>query len=156
MNTFFNFDTQLLLQAFALIFTGIGVIARLGLWKKWYWRSKSAFYSYIPLGLIFLMYSFNDMAKERLGNNYWVYLFAYAIPIVVGIWWVARPPSFVKPDWVLWVEGFPLHTVQAMQKAAENDPAWESHVTSPEEVERWARSLEKVRPGLKAKSKTRK
>jgi hypothetical protein len=156
MNTFFDFDTQLLLQAFGLVFIGIGVIARLGFWKKWYWRSKSSVYSYLPLGVIFLMYSYNDTVKERLGSNYWIYLLAYAIPIAVGVWWVARPPAFVKPDWVLWVESYPQPVLEAMQKEAENDPSWESHVKNQEEVARWARSLEKARPGGKGKARAKK
>lgn len=146
MNSFFNFDTQLMLQAFGVIFIGLGVVVRLGTWKKWYWRSRTTIYSYIPLGLIFIMVSFNDLAKERLGANFWIYQACYAIPVLLGIWWVARTPAFVKPDWVKWIEAYPQKIYQAMQEDALADPEWERHVTSQKEVEIWAKSLERRRP----------
>jgi len=104
--------------------------------------------------VIFLLYSFNDQAGERLGPAYWIYLVGYAILVVIGIWWVLRTPAFVKPDWVRWIEAYPEKTCKAMQKDALGDPEWEMHVTSPESVEAWARSLEKGKPALKAGNKT--
>jgi hypothetical protein len=154
MKSIFNFDTQLLLQAFGLIFIVIGLVARMGLWKKWYWRSKGTVYSYIPLGLIFLLYSYNDLASARLGASFWLYQLSYIIPVAVGIWWVVRTPAFIKPDWVRWVEAYPEPVYQAMQQAAQDNPDWESHVTSPEKVQAWAKSLERVKSLQKAKSKT--
>ncbi len=156
MNSLFNFDTQPLLQAFGLIFIALGVVIRLGMWKKWYWRGKGTAYSYIPIGVIFLLYSFNDPAGAQLGPAYWIYLAVYAIPIALGVWWVLRPPAFVKPDWVRWIEAYPEKTCQAMQKDALGDPEWERHVTSPKSVEAWAKSLERGKPASKAGNNTRK
>lgn len=156
MNSLFNFDTQLLLQAFGIIFIGIGVVVRLGLWKQWYWRSKTSVYAYIPLGIIFFMVSFNDLAREQLGVNFWVYQACYAVPVALGVWWVARTPTFVKPDWVRWVEAYPPRIYEAMQQAALKDAEWERHVTSQKEVEAWAKSLERTKLRPKAGSKTTK
>jgi hypothetical protein len=146
MTSFFNFDTQLLLQAFGIIFIGLGVVVRLGTWKKWYWRSKTTIYSYIPIGLIFLLVSVQDLAKEQLGTNYWIYQACYAIPVALAIWWVARTPAFIKPAWVRWIEAYPPKIYQAMQEDALADAEWERHVTSQKEVEIWAKSLERRKP----------
>ena len=107
---------------------------------------QTTIYSYIPIGLIFLLVSFQDQAKEQLGTNYWIYQAGYAIPVAVAIWWVARTPAFVKPDWVKWIEASPPNIYQAMQADALADPEWERHVTSQKEVEAWAKSLERRKP----------
>jgi hypothetical protein len=122
MNSIFNFDTQLLLQAFGFIFIGIGVVARLGMWKQWYWRSKTSVYGYIPLGLIFLLVSYHDLAQERLGLNFWIYQAGYAVPILLAVWWVARTPAFVKPNWVRWIEAYPPKSLKRCKKTPWTTP----------------------------------
>jgi energy-coupling factor transporter transmembrane protein EcfT len=149
MNNIFNINTPLLLQVLGIIFIGIGIVARLGIWKKWYWRSPGMVYSYIPVGVVFLLYGFNDLARERLGIYFWVYQVCYAIPVIVAVWWMVRLPSFVKPDWVRWVEAYPDQTYQAMQRAAQEDPSWESHVSSEQEVSAWAEALKKKHTQVK-------
>lgn len=146
----FDFDTPSLLKAFGLTFAGIGVAARLGLWKQWYWRSKGMVYAYLPLGVIFLLYGYEALAKERLGASFWIYQASYVVPLILGAWWVVRTPAFVKPDWVRWVEDCPESTRQAMRQAAQDDPRWEEHVASREKVEAWARSLERAKPRANA------
>ena len=76
----------------------------------------------IPLGAIFILYSFNSLAKSRLGTAFWIYQLGYAMLIAVGIWWVVRTPEFIKPHWVRWVEAYPEQTYQAMQQAVQEDP----------------------------------
>jgi hypothetical protein len=154
MNNLFNFDTPFLLRTFGLIFIGIGIVARLGIWKKWYWRSRGMVYSYIPIGVVFFLYGLNEPARARLGTFYWFYQLGYAIPVIAALWWMVRPPSFVKPDWVRWVEAYPEKTFQAMQQAAEEDPNWESHVASEQKVAAWVKSLGKGKNKPKAKSRT--
>jgi len=156
MKDIFNFDPTLLLQAFGFIFLSLGVAARLGLWKKWYWRTKGAVYGYIPLGLLFLVYSFNDLAKERLGPYLWVYQVSIGILIILGVWLSFRPPEFVKPAWVRWVEAQPTQVLKAMEQDALDDPNWERHIISPEAVDLWANSLKLKKPKLKTSSKSRK
>lgn len=141
MSNFFNFDTTLLLQAFGLVFLGLGVVIRTGTWKRWYWASKTSGYSYFPIGIVFLMYSFNDQVSARLGSLAWIYLACYAIPVGVGIWWTVHPPTFVKPKWARWVEAYPEKAYQAMKKDALADPRWERHVASENSLRDWARSL---------------
>jgi hypothetical protein len=156
MNNFLNFDTPSLLRILGLIFIGIGIVARLGFWKKWYWRSRGMVYSYIPIGVVFLLYGLNDLAKARLGGFFWIFEICYAIPVLMAIWWMSRPPDFVKPDWVRWIEAYPEETYQAMQKSAQEDPSWERHVTSPQEVSAWAKSLGRGKTKSKTGSKNNK
>jgi hypothetical protein len=156
MNNIFNIDTPHLLQVLGIIFIGIGIVARLGIWKKWYWRSRGMVYSYIPVGVLFLLYGFNDLARERLGTFFWIYQVGYAIPVIIAIWWMIRLPSFVKPDWVRWVEAYPEQTFQAMQTAAQGDPKWERHVASEKKVAEWVKTLEKGKPKSNVKSKSSK
>ena len=156
MKDIFNFDPTLLLQAFGFIFLSLGVAARLGLWKKWYWRTKGAVYSYVPLGLLFLVYSFNELAKARLGQYFWMYQALFGVLIVLGIWLSFRPPKFVKPAWVRWVEAQPAQVVKDMEQDALDDPNWERHVTSPEAVDTWAKSLKLKKPKPKTSSQSRK
>jgi hypothetical protein len=156
MTSIFNFDTTLLLQAFGLIFIALGVMIRMGNWKNWYWGARRSGYSYLPIGVIFLMYSFNDQVSARLGSLAWIYLACYAIPVAVGVWWVVRTPTFLKPQWVRWVETYPESTFQAMRQAALADPRWERNVASPEAIRAWVKALERGKPvsgaGTKASS----
>jgi hypothetical protein len=147
----FPLDTKLLLQAFGVVFFGIGMAARLGLWKRWYWKTRGTVYGYVPLGLLFLLYSFEALAAERLGSRYVFFQGAVGLLIVLGLWWSLRPPAFVRPAWVRWVERHPRAVIQAMSTAAEEDEGWEQHVTSREAVDAWAKSLQ--RSGAKSKKK---
>ena len=152
----FNLDPTLLLQAFGLTFLGVGMAVRLGLWKKWYWRTKGSLYSYMPLGTMFLLYSLYEPMKARLGASFWMFQSLFGVLILLGVWWSLRPPAFIKPAWVRWVEAHPKDVRQAMERAATDDSTWEQHVTSQEAVEAWARALKFKNPRSKAGSKAKK
>jgi hypothetical protein len=152
----FDIDPTLLLQAFGLIFLGVGMAARLGVWKKWYWRTKGSMYGYMPLGLMFLLYSFYEPVKERLGTSFWMFQSLFLVLIAIGAWLSLRPPAFIKPTWVRWVEAHPKDVRQAMERAATDDPTWEQHVTSPEAVDAWARTLKFKNPRSKTNPKAKK
>jgi hypothetical protein len=137
----FNINTQLVLQAFGLVFIGLGVVARLGIWKKWYWQSRGAAYGYIPLGILFLLYSFYTPLNDLLGSFQWVFPVSFAIILAIGLWLSIRPPFFVKPVWVRWVEKHPGYIIEAMANSAKKSSEWEQHVVSEEAVDTWARSF---------------
>nr|MBC7243816.1 hypothetical protein [Chloroflexota bacterium] len=134
-------DPQFLLRFFGVVFTALGVAARLGLWKNWYWRSRGTAYGYIPLGLLFLVYSFHSTVEARLGSYYILYQGLFVLLILCGLWWTVQPPSFIKPAWVRWVEAYPKEIYDAMMKAVEQGEKWEPHVASPEKLENWVKSL---------------
>lgn len=139
----FPWDPKLLLEALGLVFIGIGLAARLGLWKQWYWKTRGTIYGYIPLGLLFLVYAFNDQAAERLGSKYFLFEIAITLVIVIGLWWSFRPPDFVEPPWVRWVERHSQAVRLVMAQDADQDKAWERHVTNPEAVDAWAKALQR-------------
>jgi hypothetical protein len=149
-------DPSLLLQAFGITFLGIGMAVRLGVWKKWYWKSRGTVYGYIPLGLVFLLYSFESLARQRLGTSYWLYQVAFGVIIAVGVWWTLRTPPFIKPAWVRWVEGHSPSVLKAMEADAQSDPNWEKHVVSEQAVEAWIRSLDIKKPKTKGSAKAKK
>jgi hypothetical protein len=152
----FNLDPNLFLQVFGLIFIGMGGAVQLGLWKKWYWRSQGRAYGYIPVGLLFILYSFNSQAQQKLGANYWLFNVAFGALAVLSVWLFFRPPNFMKPAWVRWVEAYPPDVYKAMRETAQNDPDWDKHMSSPEAVDEWVRTLKKGKPKQKLVPKVKK
>lgn len=152
----FKLDPSLLLQAFGITFLGLGMAVRLGLWKKWYWRSRGTVYGYIPLGLIFLLYSFEALARQRLGTSYWLFQVSFGVIIAIGAWWTLRTPPFIKPTWVRWVEGHTASVLKAMEADAQADPNWERHVVSEQAVEAWIRGLDIKKSKSKGSTRAKK
>jgi hypothetical protein len=148
----FPLDAKLMLQALGLVFVALGGAARLGLWKQWYWKSRGTVYGYIPLGGLFLVYSLDSLAVERLGSRYILFQGLIGLLIALGLWWSIRPPAFVKPAWVRWLERHPKQVLQAMAQAAEEDKGWEQQVVSQEAVDHWAKALQKRPPRSKRPS----
>ncbi len=146
-----SLDTQLLTQAFGLVFIGLGVVARIGAWKKWYWQSRASAYGYIPLGSLFILYSFYTPIRNFLGTYDWLFPVSFALVLGLGIWLSVRPPSFIKPTWVRWVEKHPAYIIEAMSASAKKSNEWEQHVVSEEAVDAWARSF-KAPKGSKNKN----
>ena len=144
-------DPAKLISLFGLTFASVGLAARMGLWRDWYWRTRGSVYSYVPLGLLFMLYAFNDQAPQRFGQYYIAYQALLVLLMVVGAWWSLRPPDWIKPTWVRWVEEYPDSVREAMQKAVEAGEDWQPHMASRESLEAWAKTL---RP-QKAKSKRR-
>ena len=151
-----NLNPQIFLQVLGIVFIGIGLAARLGLWKKWYWKSSGTVYSYIPLGLMFILFSLETMAKERLASYIWLFWAFFVVLIALGIWWVMRTPAFIKPTWVRRVEKHPRNALKAMQEAVEDDPDWEQHVVSEEAIIAWIKTLEVKKPKPKGNTKAKK
>lgn len=134
-------DPQLLIRLFGAAFVGLGIAARSGWWKDWYWHGRSSAYSYVPLGLLCLLYSLDEMFIARLGVQRWLVQGIYGGLIIVGFWWLARPPTWIQPTWVRWVEGCPEEAQHAMAAAVERKVEWKSHMTNREQVEAWAKAM---------------
>jgi hypothetical protein len=137
----FKFDPKLLILAFGLIFSSLGIAARLGFWKKWYWQSRGSAYGYIPIGCLFILYSYYETLKIILGANNWLFPVLFGFLVALGIWWSVRPPLFIKPIWVRWIEKHPPNLVEAMKSAANQGTDWERHITSEAAVDDWARTI---------------
>lgn len=137
-------DDQLFLGLFGLLFLGMGLSARLGLWKSWYWRSRGGTYSYVPLGLLFLVYAWRDELTVLLGFELGFYVL-FGLLLLLGAWWSFYPPSFVKPQWVRWIEEQPEKTQESMRAQVEEGFEWEPHTRSRQAVDQWARRIKNAR-----------
>ena len=131
---------------FGILFTAVGLAIRFGYWKSWYWRNVRMVHGYIPLGILIILFGFNDLAKERLGSSYVVYQAITISIFLVGVWWSLRPPKLLIPEWVNWIEAHPKKLVVAMMKDARSGKDWKQKVHSQEAVDSWARSLKKKLP----------
>ena len=126
-----------------IFFVFFGVSIRMGFWKKLYWQSKGGIYGYIPLGLLFIWYSYFDFLTSVLSNYLSVYYIVFAGLILVAIYLSIRVPQWMKPDWILWIEKHPANIKKAMGEEAKTNESWESNVESEESVAIWARKLKK-------------
>lgn len=108
-------------------------------------------YGYIPLGLLFTYWSFKPVILPKIGSN----LFAYQIPtvivLIISLWFSKKPPEFVKPTWIRWIELHPKRVVEAMTEAVKSGEDWTDRVKSKQAVDAWARKLKNKLPRRKAK-----
>ncbi len=136
-----DIDTSALLRILGLGFMLAWAAVRLGYWKGWYWRTRGGAYAYLPLGVLFILYTYQGQARELPGAGHTLYLALMVLLAGVCVWWSARPPAFVKPAWIRWIELHPAKVRQAMAQAVEAGEAWEPHVRSQADVDAWAKSL---------------
>jgi hypothetical protein len=149
-----SFAQQFGMWLFGGAFIIAGVLARFGLWKGWYWRSPGSAYGYVPLGSLFVAYSFNAQAREMLAGRYWIYELSALALLVIGVWWSMRPPEFVKPAWVRRVEDYPAPDREAMAQAVADGADWEPNVVSAEALEAWVVSLRPKKSRAKRSKQT--
>lgn len=150
----FGFDQQVLLRLLGVGFALMGFGARVGAWKKWYWGSRVGAYAYLPMGILFILFTYDDAFKRNLGPYYFLYWVAIIVIALLILLWMARPPGFIKPKWIRWIEKHPQGVIDAMAAEVEGGKAWEEKVVSEEAVDRWARKLKaKTRKKEKKKRK---
>lgn len=137
----FEFDQAQIIRLLGLGFIGAGLVARFGTWKKWFWKTRKAPYGYIPLGLLFILFTYSDLAEEQLGDRYFLYLVAFALLGICVVWFSQRPMEFLKPRWVRWLEAYPPRILTLMEQQVDRGEEWESHVASEEAIAAWAKSL---------------
>lgn len=137
---------QWIILVFGGLFLVVGLAIRFGLWKSWYWRNVRMVHGYIPLGLLLILYAFTEMARDKLGSSFVFFQAATILIFLVGIWWSLRPPHFMIPEWVRWVEAHPKKVVAAMIKAVRDGQDWKPKVASKEAVNAWARAIKAKLP----------
>jgi len=132
----------LLLQVIGGIFIALGLAARFGLYKKWYWAGRGGAYAYLPLGLLFILFTFHDRAEASFSTpQYYGFLAVFGILAVFCVWWTLRPPKFIQPNWIRWIEKHPRRVVQAMKDEVGAGEDWETIVASEAGIDNWARTL---------------
>lgn len=137
-------DLMLLMKGLAIGFMLVGLAVHLGFWKGWYWRSRGGAYAYIPMGIVFMMYSYQSFLIEKLGMVPTVVLFFLFVAII--LWFTLKPPEILKPRWVLWVEKYPNKVRRAMTQEVLDGEKWEPWVKSEAEVDAWAARVAKKLP----------
>lgn len=149
-----NIEQGQIIRLLGFGFVLIGLAARLGYWKKWYWKTSTAAYGYIPLGLVFILFSYNELAEGQLGDRYFLYLIGFGFLAICVVWFTQRPMNFLKPRWVRWVEVHPARIRKLMEQQVEDGEDWEHHIESQETVDAWARRLKgkPLRPKQKGRS----
>ena len=133
-------DTTIYIRILGVLFIVVGIVVRLGIWKSWYWRSRGGAYGYIPLGMVFILYTYIPEMQAIGGTLYYGYIAIFLLSIALTVYFSLRPPAWIKPTWVLWVEKHPKSVVKAMKNAAiDDDLDWKGQVDSEESVDKLAK-----------------
>ncbi len=131
----------MLIQVLGIFFVLFGITIRLGYWKKMYFSSRGGIYGYVPMGLLFILYTYYEEVSAKSGN-YLIYYYVVFGLLIVGILLLSlRKPRWMKPAWVIWVEKYPEKVIKAMADDVKNNPEWEKNTVSEEAVDYWAKSL---------------
>lgn len=136
-----NLDPQLIISIIGVVFIALGISVRTGWWKKWYWRTRGGAYGYIPMGFLFLLFAYERIIIQYM-NNYILVAVYVALAILV-VYLSLKPPKWIKPSWIRWIEEMPTATQKAMRNQAKEDDEWMEFVDSRESLHKWAKQLKK-------------
>jgi hypothetical protein len=140
-----NFVVPLLGAAFVFI----GIYIRMGNLKQVYWKSRKSIFGYIPLGLVFILAGYYEKASKLEPVFFYAYIALFAIVAGLTLFVAARPPDFIKPNWILWIEKHPNNIQKAMQAEVQENEDWKQKVISEVEVDAWAKQLARKLPKKK-------
>ncbi len=142
-------DVNYAIPLLGIIFLFAGVIIRLGNLKQVYWRSSRSMVGYIPLGIVFLVAGLYETASRQGGTVFYAYIALLVIVVGLTIYCAARPPDFMKPDWIRWIEKYPKSVQKAMAADVEDNSNWKENVASEAAVNAWAKQLSRKLPKKK-------
>ncbi len=134
-------DNVLIIRLLGFFFVALGLAFRLGYLKKLYWLSKGGIYAYLPMGLLFIWYSYFDSITTLSDRFGIIYYLIFGLLILMTIIFSVWTPQWAKPNWILWVEKYPAKIRKKMAEQAKNESGWETYVASSEAVDDWARKL---------------
>lgn len=144
-----NIDLNYAIPVLGLIFILIGVYIRLGNLKQVYWKSRRNMVGYIPLGILFLVAGGYDFAFKQGGVIFYIYIALLVIVVGLTLYFATRPPDFLKPAWIRWVEKYPNAIQKAMAADVEDNGQWQENVSSEAAVDAWAKQLARKLPRKK-------
>ncbi|MCC7129494.1 MAG: hypothetical protein B6D39_07175 [Anaerolineae bacterium UTCFX2] len=141
-----NIDPNLAVSVLGVLFVFVGVFIRLGNMKPVYWKSPRTMVGYIPLGILFILASIYDFVSKQ--GVYIFYAYIALIVIVAGltIYITSRPPNFLKPTWIRWIEKHPRPIQKAMAADVGVNDQWQQNVISEAAVDAWAKQLSRKLP----------
>jgi hypothetical protein len=134
-------DQIVLIRVLGIFFVLFGITVRMGYWKKLYWQSRGGIFGYIPLGLLFIWYSYYDALEAWFSNAMVIYYAVFGLLILLAVFLSVKAPKWVKPDWIVWVEKHPEKIRRYMADEAKDNAEWENRVVSQESVDEWAKKL---------------
>ena len=144
-----NIDLNYAVPLLGLIFIFAGVIIRLGNLKQVYWKSHRSMVGYIPLGILFVVAGFYDFASKQGSVVFYAYIALLVIVVGLTLYFATRPPDFLKPAWIRWVEKYPKAVQKAMAVDVESNEQWKQNVNSETAVDAWAKQLARKIPKKK-------
>ncbi len=130
-----------IIRSLGIIFILFSITFRMGYWKKLYWASRGGIYGYLPLGLVFLLYSFFDELLQSLPHYTIVFYGLFVFLLLMGLYLTWRKPRWIKPAWVLWVEKYPQKIRNAMLEDVKLGDEWEVNTRDEQSVDQWAKKL---------------
>jgi hypothetical protein len=132
-----------IIRLLGIFFVMLGLTIRMGYIKKLYFASRGGIYGYIPMGLLFVLYTYFEgvTATNPAMINY--YYAAFGILLALTVYLSIAKPRFVKPTWVTWVEKYPEKVIKAMAEDVKSNNEWEKNTVSEEAVDKWAKSLKR-------------
>jgi energy-coupling factor transporter transmembrane protein EcfT len=139
-----NLDSPIFLVVLGVFFIFAAILGMSGRWKRWYWTSPRLVYLYLPIGILFLLATLGYWVKGGALST--VLQGAEFVMLGIAIWWVARPPDFLKPTWIRTIEAHPKAVYVAMAAAVKKGDEWHPKVQDPESLNQWIRTLEKKTP----------
>jgi hypothetical protein len=124
-----------------IFFALFGVAIRFGYFKKMYFASKGGIYGYLPMGLLFVLYSYYEEISGSRPESLTIYYVLFGLLIVSILFFSLRKPKWMKPKWVLWVEKYPAKVINKMAEEVKDDPEWEQNAVDEKSIDAWAKRL---------------
>jgi len=134
-------DQIAVIRALGVFFMLFGITIRAGYWKKLYWQSRGGIFGYVPLGLLFIWYSYFDALADVFADAMVVYYAVFGLLILAIVLMSLKAPKWTKPTWITWVEKHPQKIRKYMAEEAKENAEWENKVVSQQSVDEWAKKL---------------
>ena len=132
----------MIIRMLGLFFTLFGIAIRLGYFKKMYFGSRGGIYGYIPMGLLFILYTYYESVAAVHSESVTYFYIAFGFLIVCVLYLSIRKPRWIKPKWTLWVEKYPKKVIDAMAEDVKNNPdEWEKNTIDEESIKKWAKRV---------------
>ena len=128
---------NLMLQLFGALFILMGLAGHLGIYKGWYWNSPNRIYGYVPIGLVFIISSFEAEIRAKLGQLGWLVVALYVVLFGLALWGFVKAPKFIKPGWVRLIEAAPKRVYAVMVQDVKSGINWRERVATPEALAQW-------------------
>ncbi|NPV39791.1 MAG: hypothetical protein HPY72_00400 [Anaerolineae bacterium] len=132
-----------IIRMLGIFFVMLGIVIRMGYLRKLYFASRGGIYGYIPMGLVFILYTFYEEVKTTRPELIYYYYAAFGILIAAAVYLSVAKPRFIKPAWTIWLDKYPEKVIKSMTEDIKNNPDWEKNTVNEEAVERWAKSLKR-------------